>query len=183
MSMFKTLDGQIYLSIFFITLLFCSFSSTANNYSIYLVRHAEKVSNEKDPQLTRCGISRAKQLASILSETKITQVYSTHYQRTMQTASPLAQQQKIAIKNYNPRYLEQFSLELQQKKTNTLVVGHSNTTPRLVKLLTKQDIAPLSEQEYQQLYQVQYIDEHVVLTILKQPKTCKNKSKEHKKSS
>ncbi len=183
MRIFKALDGQFNLSIFLIPLLFCSFSSTANNYSIYLVRHAEKVSNSKDPQLTTCGVLRAKQLASILSETNITQVYSTHYQRTMQTAKPLANQQKIAVKNYNPRYLEQLSLALQQKKENTVIVGHSNTTPRLVELLTKQEIEPLSEQAYQQLYQVQFIDERVILTILKQPLICINKSKENKKSS
>lgn len=52
---------------------------------------------------------------------------------------------------------------------NTLVVGHSNTTPKLVTLLTKELVAPLSEQDYQQLNKVQYIDEQVVLTIFQQP--------------
>jgi len=87
----------------------------------------------------------------------------------MQTAKPLANQQKIAIKNYNPRYLEHLSFELQQENMNTLVVGHSNTTPKLVTLLTEELVAPLSEQDYQQLYKVQYIDEQVVLTIFQQP--------------
>lgn len=91
----------------------------------------------------------------------------------MQTARPLANQQKIAIKNYSPKYLEQLSLRLQQHKANTLVVGHSNTTAQLVTLLTKQTITPLSEQEYQQLYQVQYIGAEVILTIFQQPLSCK----------
>jgi hypothetical protein len=101
----------------------------------------------------------------------------------MLTAQPLANQNKIAIKNYNPKYLEQLSLQLQQNQTNTLVVGHSNTTPRLVALLTKQTIAPLSEQDYQQLYQVLYTDGQVTLTIFQQPLSCEKVSAENKKDS
>ncbi|WP_114326916.1 SixA phosphatase family protein [Candidatus Colwellia aromaticivorans] len=173
MSFHKNLDGQSILSILFFYLLLSSFSTFANNYSIYLVRHAEKLNDLKNPALTVCGKARARQLASLLSQTNITHIYSTHTQRTMQTATPLANQQKIAIKNYNPKYLEQLSLKIQQQKANTLVVGHSKTTPRLVALLTKKTIAPLSEQDYQQLYQIQYIDQQVVLTIFEQPLLCR----------
>lgn len=173
MNCCRHVNGQNKLSILLVFLFFTSFASIADNYSIYLVRHAEKVSDSKNPTLTVCGKKRAKQLAALLSQTSITHIYSTHYQRTMQTAKPLANQQQIAIKNYNPRYLEQLSLELQQQKANTLIVGHSNTTPELVTLLTKEIVAPLSEQDYQQLYQVQYIDEQVVLTIFQQPLSCK----------
>jgi hypothetical protein len=100
---------------------------------------------------------------------------------TIQTAKPLAKQQNIAIKNYNPKYLEQLSLKLQQQQVNTLVVGHNNTTPRLVTLLTKKTITPLTEQDYQQLYQVQFIDEQVILTIFQQPLSCKKELAENKK--
>lgn len=183
MSICRSLNGQKYLPILFVFLYLASFSGIANNYSIYLVRHAEKVNNSKNPSLTFCGKLRAKQLASLLAQTNINHIYSTHYQRTMQTAQPLANQQKIAIKNYNPKYLEQFSLKLQQHKQNTLVVGHSNTTPRLVELLTKQTIAPLSEQNYQTLYQVQYVNDQVVLTMFQQPLLCKNASAKNRKDS
>jgi hypothetical protein len=49
-------------------------------------------------------------------------------------------QQNITIKNYNPKYLEQLSFKLQGQKVNTLVVGHSNTTQRLARLLTKKTL-------------------------------------------
>lgn len=173
MSSFKSFGGQVNLPILFVVSLLSSFSTIANNYSVYLVRHAEKVSDSKNPPLTACGKARAEQLATLLSKTNIKHIYSTHYQRTMQTAQPLADQQQLAIKNYNPRYLEQLSLKLQQQKANTLVVGHSNTTPELATLLTKEAVAPLSEQDYQQLYQIQYIDEQVMLTLFQQPLSCK----------
>lgn len=173
MNVNEKIKGRRELFLLFVMLFFCSFTSVASNYSIYLVRHAEKLNDSKNPTLTRCGQLRAKQLAHLLSKANINQVYSTHYQRTMQTARPLAKQQALAIKNYNPKYLEQLSLKLQQQKTNTLVVGHSNTTPKLVELLTKDTVAALSEQDYQHLFQIQYIDQQAVLTTFQQPLSCK----------
>lgn len=155
-----------------LALLFASNTFAADNYSIYLVRHAEKQKEGKNPSLTRCGQARAKQLASLLSQANISQIYSTKYQRTRQTATPLAVEQHIAVQNYNPRYLEQLSIQLQQRKENSLVVGHSNTTPQLVELLSAQKIAPLTELDYQQLYQIQFIGEERIVTYFKQPLTC-----------
>jgi broad specificity phosphatase PhoE len=153
--------------------LFSFYSLADNNYSIYLVRHAEKLPGSKNPSLTKCGTARAELLAEMLSKTQIKSIYSTSYQRTMQTAKPLAKLQNMAIKQYNPKFLEQFSLSLKQKSENSLVVGHSNTTPELVALLSKQKIAPLTEQDYQYLYQVQFFDNQPSLTVFQQPLNCK----------
>ena len=49
----------------------------SNSYSIYLVRHAEKQMDKDDPDLTQCGEFRAKQLASILENANIKNIYST----------------------------------------------------------------------------------------------------------
>lgn len=153
--------------------LLSSFTFSADNYSLYLVRHAEKLTDVNNPALTACGAVRAELLANMLSKTDITAIYSTSYQRTMQTVEPLANIQKMAIKNYNPKQLEPFAHQLRQKRENALVVGHSNTTPMLVELLSEQKVAPLTEQDYQYLYQVQFIDEQAVLTIFQQPLNCK----------
>ena len=142
------------------------------SYSIYLVRHAEKQKEGTDPSLTPCGKARAKQLAVLLSQVNINQVYSTSYQRTQQTASPLAKAENIAVQNYNPKYLEQLSIQLQQRKQNSLVVGHSNTTPQLAELLSKQQMPPLTEQDYQQLYQIQFTGQESIVTIITQPLSC-----------
>lgn len=148
-------------------------SFSADSHSIYLVRHAEKLADSKNPSLTVCGKKRAEQLASLLSKANVSAIYSTSYQRTLQTARPLAQQKEIPVKNYSPRHLEQLALLLKQKQENALVVGHSNTTPILVELLAKQKVQPLSEQDYQYLYQVQLINDQAILTVFQQPLTCK----------
>jgi len=153
----------------------CMLANTAaanDSYSIYLVRHAEKLTDSNNPSLTVCGKQRAKQLASLLAKANVSSIYSTSYQRTMQTARPLAKQSKIPVKNYSPRHLEQLALLLKQKQENALVVGHSNTTPMLVELLAKEQVKPLTEQDYQYLYQVQFVNQKSVLTVLQQPLNC-----------
>ena len=144
----------------------------SDNFTLYLVRHAEKQADSKNPPLTQCGEERAKQLATLLSKANIKSVYSTNYQRTMSTAAPLSSRQNIAIKNYDPKQLEQFSLHLKDHKENALIVGHSNTTPQLTQLLSNQKVDDLTEKEYQMLYQVQFIEGRSQLTLLNQPLSC-----------
>lgn len=144
-----------------------------DNFTLYLVRHAEKQAEVKNPALTQCGKERAKQLATLLSTAKIKSIYSTSYQRTMSTAAPLSSKLKIAIKNYDPRQLEQFALHLKQHKENTLIVGHSNTTPQLANILSGQKALSIDENYYQALYQVQFIGESVTFTQLTQPYNCR----------
>lgn len=166
------------LLINFVLLISISFTSmyslSADNFTIYLTRHAEKSSEMKNPTLTECGTARAKLLAKMLSKAKIQAIYSTSYQRTLQTAKPLANLHKMPIKNYNPKHLEQLAMHLKRNKTNTLVVGHSNTTPQLASLLSKQQVPPLTEQDYQYLYQIQFIGNESMLTVFQQPLECKH---------
>ncbi len=154
-------------------LLFLALPTQAqDSFSIYLVRHAEKQLSKDDPKLNQCGELRAKQLASILEHTAIKQVYSTPYRRTMATAAPFSQQQQLAIKQYSPAKLEQFAQQLLQQKANTLVVGHSNTTPQLAALLSEIAVEDITEKQYRNLYQIQVSDNGKTLTLLTQPLTC-----------
>jgi hypothetical protein len=91
----------------------------------------------------------------------------------MSTAAPLSSKQNIAIENYNPRELEQFSMHLKERKENALIVGHSNTTPQLTQLLSNQKVDDLTEKEYQMLYQVQFIEGKSQLTLFNQPLSCR----------
>ncbi|AEP30702.1 SixA phosphatase family protein [Brumicola nitratireducens] len=124
---------------------------------VFLVRHFEKQSpntqskHTKDPELTERGLARAQALAAFLAEKNITSVFSTNYKRTLQTASPTAEQYGINITFYNPSDMAEFALQLTALagagNGNILVVGHSNTTPQLLKLLGGPDKV-LSEDDY-----------------------------------
>jgi 2,3-bisphosphoglycerate-dependent phosphoglycerate mutase len=147
--------------------------SEEKSYSLYLIRHAEKKIDQDDPGLTQCGKFRAKQLASILEYAKVTKIYSTRYQRTMETAAPLSQQQKLAIKNYAPNKLEQLAWQLMKEKENAVVFGHSNTTSQLAELISQISVLPMTEKQYRGIYQISFSNKTPLLTLLMQPLVCK----------
>lgn len=160
------------LTLILISILVLSPSSASDDFSLYFVRHAEKITGDTEPGLTACGKERAKQLATLLSTADIKSIYSSSYKRTMSTASPFSKATNVAIKNYSPKHLQQFALQLKQRHENALIVGHSNTTPQLVSLLIDKKIAPLTEHDYQMLYQVSFINNKVLLNIFTQPLIC-----------
>src|SRR5947209_10568991 len=66
-----------------------------NTRTIFLVRHAEKLSAAPDALLSPAGEKRAACLARTLKDSGITQIYVTEVKRTLQTATPLAKTLKI----------------------------------------------------------------------------------------
>lgn len=153
----------------FSVLLGLSFSSLAN--SIYLVRHAEKQDTGTDPALTACGQARAEALAKYFADIKLQAVFSTPYQRTQQTAAGVASSKQLAVIEYDPRQPEKLVQQLTNYNQAVLVVGHSNTVPQLVTLLSDIEIAPLTEQDYHMLYQVNLADKASV-TLRQQSFSC-----------
>ncbi len=134
--------------------------------SIYLVRHAEKQQDgTRDPSLTKQGHLRAEDISVQLKDKNISLIYSTDYKRTRETASPLVTSLKINLTLYDPRQLENFAKQLLADKGNVLVVGHSNTTPKLVELLGGDSHGPMDESQYSRLYHL-LIDQADVKTVL-----------------
>lgn len=124
-----------------------------SDLTIYLVRHAEKENTGKDPNLSQLGKERAKALAALLDFELVTEIYSTNYKRTLETAEPLASQKNLTVELYDPSKLNAFAETLKQKSTGIIVViGHSNTTPKLVSFISGQAIDPMDETEYEHVY-------------------------------
>jgi len=127
------------------------------SFTIYLIRHSEKdilSENQLDPPLTTCGIERSEYLRSFFEDIDIKNVYSTNYLRTIKTATPTALSKKAGIQYYDSNNLKLFSEKLLNSKQNSIVVGHSNTTPILAGLLTGKDMNPFSENIYNRVYKV-----------------------------
>ena len=130
-------------------------SLAVNSQTWYLVRHAEKVEDgSKDPALTSQGHQRAIHLAAMLSRANIDAIYSTDYQRTRQTAVPLANYLGLEVTLYDPSKLTELAAQLKSSQNNALVVGHSNTTPMLLHLLSGHPSERLDEVDYDNVYQV-----------------------------
>ncbi|QDP02505.1 phosphoglycerate mutase family protein [Thalassotalea sp. PS06] len=152
-----------------------AFNDKANNeneYSIYLIRHAEKKTDKTNPDLTRCGHSRARQYAMDFNDVSFNAIYSSDYKRTVNTAKPVAESKELAITHYDPRQLKTFSEQLIKQEQTALVVGHSNTTAVLAGMLSGQELSEFSESEYDRIYRVEIKGGQSILTLTRQEFTC-----------
>src|SRR5437762_1792290 len=102
--------------------------------TIFLVRHAEKVSDAQDALLSKTGEQRAACLAQTLRDAHIGAIYVTEVKRTQQTAGPLAKQ--LGIKATIVKADEAAALAADIKKdiatNDVLVIGHSDTLPKVL---------------------------------------------------
>lgn len=131
-----------------------------NPLVVFLVRHAEKVDNTKDPELSISGKKRASELVKTLKNANIEYVHSSDYIRTRETAAPVAQKFGLTIELYDPNNLEALVKKIKEKGGNHLVVGHSNTTPEMVGLLGGDPVSKIEDNgEYDRIYKVTIADD------------------------
>ena len=127
-------------------------AEAAAQHEIYLVRHAEKQTGD-NPALTDAGKVRAETLAELLSDKDLTEIFSTNYKRTLETAAPIAERTGLEVQLYDATDLDAFAKVLKSKDGVILVVGHSNTTPPLAAALGGDPGTPIDEStEYDRLY-------------------------------
>ncbi|OYY05385.1 MAG: hypothetical protein B7Y76_01165 [Sphingobacteriia bacterium 35-40-5] len=151
-----------------ILVMLCSFTFSVkaqkdSSITIILVRHAEKDTSvagsttmQANPPLSAQGKIRAEKLVDVLKPYSIDAIFSTKYNRTRSTAMPIAAKLGVEIQTYDPsKQAELASLLKSWKGKTILVVGHSNTVPGLVNLLTGNSNYPnLSENEYGKIFMV-----------------------------
>lgn len=139
-----------------------------DNTNIYLVRHAEKEAG-RDPQLTEAGKKRAGDLLHILKDKKIKRIYVTNYRRSWMTADSLRIQLGIDTIGYTADTTG-MGLLTRIKENNDygntiLVIGHTNTVPRLIRALGFEEFPEqdLPDEEFDNLYLIQYKKNKVYL--------------------
>jgi phosphohistidine phosphatase SixA len=121
---------------------------------VYLVRHAEKADDSRDPPLSPAGVARAERLARMLTDAGITHIWSTDFQRTRATAGPIAARRTLTLQIYDGGKLAELAERLRTTPGRHLVVGHSNTTPAVVRLLGADPGTPIADTEYDRFYVV-----------------------------
>ena len=138
-----------------LTLLVLGSAACMAQTTVILIRHAEKLQDgSKDPGLTKEGEARAQELVRVLKEADIDEVYSTPFNRTKLTVTPLAGHLGLEVKEYNPFDLPAIVDMIKASGKKTLVFsGHSNTTPIMVNLLLGEEkYKQLDERDYDNLY-------------------------------
>jgi phosphohistidine phosphatase SixA len=136
----------------------------AEPLTVYVTRHGEKNAG-KDPELTAQGQARAKMISTLLAKVGIRQVYSTATARTQQTARPTATLAGVDVQTYDAAKPQLVIDKIKASPGPTLLVGHSNTVPDLVKLLGGAS-TPMTEEEFDRLYQVSIAADGSVTTVL-----------------
>lgn len=124
--------------------------------TIVFLRHAEKGYIGSDPHLTEKGEAQAACIAEMLSFLDITTVYSSPYNRTRQTAQPIADNFDVEVQEYEPSN-DRFIDEVKKKHNGEVivVVGHSNTIPLYLNaVIGTSDYQPMAEDEYDKIFVV-----------------------------
>ena len=122
--------------------------------AIVVVRHAEKADQSTDPVLSAEGTARAESLARALAALDVKAVYVTQYQRTALTAGPLMKaaglKPTVVHSDATPELVERMKKE--HPDDVVLTVGHSNSVPRILKLLGAAENIQLGDNDYDNLF-------------------------------
>ena len=124
--------------------------------SYYFIRHAEKDRSNpgnQNPHLTEAGKIRAKKWAELFKDVDFDAVYSTNFNRTRETAQPIAKKNNLDITIYNPRKMNYNSFLRETKGQSVLIVGHSETTPHFVnKIIKKRKYTDIDDSNFGNYY-------------------------------
>jgi len=137
-----------------------SFAATTQVTTVILVRHGEKVTEgmANDPPLSGAGAARAAELARVLADANVAAIYTTPYHRTRNTAAPLAAALKLtpievaAGKSYPADVVAKILAD--HAGETVLVVGHSNTTPDVLRQLGIANPPAIADSQYDDLFVV-----------------------------
>lgn len=144
-------------------LLFLAGSALATTASavppvIFLVRHAERAAISghvpSDTGLSPAGEARARALAQELRDAQISAIYTSEYQRTRETAAPLAHSLGVEAEVVAVDDIRSLVAKLKTARGNVLVVGHSNTLPQIINALGVSTRVTVSESDYDNLFLV-----------------------------
>lgn len=136
--------------------------------TIFIVRHAEKVDESRDPLLSARGMQRAQSLAQHLRDAGIRKIYVTEFQRTVLTAKPLAELTQIALTPYAAKDATKLAALLATGSENALVVGHSNTVANIAAALGVKEVKAVGDDEYDRLIVIHLNDGVApVMTVLR----------------
>ncbi len=103
---------------------------------VYIVRHAEKASDDPKADLSENGRERAQILNWMLRDVPLDAIYSTDVPRTMSTVNPAAKARGMKVELYSPRPGELAGIIRDRYLGRTMLVcGHSNIIPRLLREL------------------------------------------------
>jgi len=127
--------------------------------TIYLVRHAEKdLSDTTDnPALTMKGESRAIHLMELFKKDSVHGIYSTKYDRNINTVQPLADLKELEIGIFDWYEWQPMMDNVLKEKNKTFVIcGHGdNLLPMIEYAKGKKPQESLAHDEYDKIFKLE----------------------------
>lgn len=137
--------------------------------TFYLIRHAEKDRSnpdEQNPNLTAKGIERSIHWASYFDSIPLNSIYTTNYNRTKETITPVSESKGITPKIYSPNELDIEQFIQANYGKSVLISGHSNTTPNMVnKILGEEKFSDMSDSDNKSLFVIKVVDSKTNIQI------------------
>ena len=129
--------------------------AAADTTTVIVVRHAEKqLDGGKDPLLTPAGAARAQRLARQFGGTGLVAVYATPFNRTRDTAAPVAAAAGLQVMTNDPQDVDALvaAVLADHRGGTVFVVGHSNTVGKNVQAFGGAAPAECPDTEYDHIY-------------------------------
>ena len=137
---------------------------------IYLIRHAEKDRSDlknKNPHLNKLGKVRALKWVEVFKNIQFDKIFSTNYNRTIETVKPISLDKKIEISIYSPSKIDYENFKSKTYGEKVLVVGHSNTIPFFVNgLIDKEVYQQIDDLNNANLYKVTICNDNITHSLL-----------------
>ncbi len=134
------------------------------NGTIYIVRHAEKVSG-KDPVLTREGELRSGDLLRKLKKHPPELIYVSQFKRTALTADSLRLQLNIDTFHYTAEQTADSLMKVLRLKNNCiLIIAHSNTIPSIIKKFVATEDIIIPDEQFDDLFIIRFKKGKLLLT-------------------
>ena len=126
-----------------------------NHVVLYFIKHVEPNDNKQtNPKLSLKGVKRLKLYTKYFADKKVDTVYTTNLNRTIETATAIADCKKATLVFYDP-FTTDVKLFDNYKNNAAVIVGHSNTTPEFVnKFLKRHKYSQMLEEDYSSIYRV-----------------------------
>ncbi len=128
--------------------------------TVIVVRHAEKIDNSADPDLSEAGKARAVLLSRLLGETEVSALFSSQYKRTQQTLLPLARKLNLEIRTVDASMtgdlVRRISTHFPGK--TVVVASHSDRVTEIIEALGGRSVGFLDESAYDNLFVVTLLD-------------------------
>jgi broad specificity phosphatase PhoE len=143
-------------------------SEAPSGTTVIVVRHAEKVDNSEDPDLSETGRKRAERLAQILAEAEVAALFSSQYKRTRQTLLPLAEKFEVEISVVKASMTGQLIRRIRSEFTGKTIVvaSHSDKVTEIIEALGGRSVGYLDHSEYDSLFVTTLIN-HTKADVLK----------------